>query len=121
MSLNNIVWVKPGDSLGELFCNSSLVDKIEKFNDIDGLLSQLARFCIDQNLYRRGNAFYYFKDNELEQMNQCSLLEGLELDGGYMFLFDPHGKEGIIRLNAGSADPKWYFIEENNELKFDWA
>lgn len=119
--LKNVVWVKPGESPGELFCKKSLVDVIQPFNDIDELLTQLAHFCISHNLYRQGNAFYYFKCDEVRRMNKCCLITGLEIDSGYMFLDDPNGKEGMIRINAGDANPKWIFIEENDEIKFDWA
>jgi hypothetical protein len=107
--------------LETLPCLSSLVDYLEQYSDIDGLLTQLARFCIHHNLYRQGNTFYYFSEEELEKMNACSLMPDLELDGGFMFLFDPNSKEGMVQLYSDACNPKWTFDSENNKITIDHA
>ncbi len=63
------------------------------------LLIQLAQYCIKHNLYRQGNEFYYFSEEEMDHINKCSLNKTNPLESGFMFLDNPNGTEGLIRLS----------------------
>lgn len=95
---------------------------INPYEDIESLLIQLAKYCIDNNLYRRGNNFHNFKAKDIKMMNQASLIKDpILINGGYFFLDIPNGSEGMIRLYCDDSDPKWSFWIDNGEIKIDWA
>lgn len=97
------------------------VTGIKPFYDIEDLVKQLAQYCIDHNLYRRGNDFYNFSDYTLDQINMNNTYDDEEIffDDGYMFLDEPHGKTGLVRLNAGPMNPKWCFWEKDGKLQVE--
>jgi len=100
----------------------SLAQSILAYNNINELVAQLAKYCIDHNLYRKGNDFYDFNHEEIRAMNRaCKAKDAPVLDGGYFFLWKPNESEGLIRLYAGDCNPKWGFWIDNGEIKVDWA
>lgn len=112
--------------------------EIKMFIDIDSLLQQLAQYCIKNNLYRKDHdlarqnnpqlcwnyddIFYHFSNAEMAHINRCCLNRSVCLTSGYMFLDDPNGTKGMIRLyDDRRNDPKWCFWMENDTIKIDWA
>ena len=87
-----------------------------------------AQWCINNNFYRkdRGSGqqrhpdpFRSFTHCEIGHMNEASAQAGtLGLDGGYIFLDEPNGTDGMIRLYLEpSGNPKWSFWMENGKLR----
>ena len=95
----------------------------EKYDCVDALLIELAKYCIKNNLYRQANTFYSFNRDEIKSMNDMDTCDdGATLKGGYMFLDDPNGTEGMIRLNFTNGNPKWSFwINKDGVLEVDYA
>ena len=55
---------------------------------------------------------------ELAAINERT---GNNFDYGYCFLDEDGGTEGLIRLEAGDANPKWSFWKEGDSLRVDLA
>ena len=100
-------------------------------NDLDSLwdeddvfgaeLHRIAKECITNNWYRTDSGdggWHYFSDEELAAINERT---GNNFDYGYCFLDEAGGTEGLIRLVAGHANPKWMFWMEDCALKIDLA
>jgi len=92
---------------------------MKEWKEIDELLPILAKYCIAKNFYRKGNEFHDFTKDEVSVINRYSTKR---INGGYMFLDDDGGKEGMIRLYPrGGGNPKWSFWDEKGEMKIDYA
>ena len=93
-----------------------------EWKEIDDLLPILAKYCIANNFYRKGNEFHELTPGEVKKINKSYAGEGKPfVDGGYMFLDDDGGKGGMIRLYSGFYNPKWSFWEENGKMMIDFA
>ena len=103
-----------------------LITKLNKYDNIDDLLVQLAKVCIDFNLYRKDDEYYDLTCRDLDVINEadyCVLPDNdtSEIEGGYMFLDDINGTEGSIRLYSGEANPKWSFWVEDGKIGVDYC
>ena len=91
---------------------------------LDELLKTIAKSCVSNNWHRTDNhdaGWHYFTDSELKEMNRLVVWE-YKYNGGYCFLDEKGGKEGMIRLYAGNANPKWCFeLEKDGEITYDLA
>lgn len=94
-----------------------------EWREINDLLKILAKYCRAKNFYRRGNEFHDFTKDERSVINRYSVGKPrVRIDGGYMFLDDEGGKDGMIRLYPkGGGNPKWSFWDEKGELMIDYA
>lgn len=84
-------------------------------------LHRIARECIQNNWHRTDcsdGGWHYFSDEELAAINERT---GNDFDYGYCFLDEDGGTEGLIRLEAGDANPKWSFWKEGDSLKIELA
>lgn len=104
------------------------ISSLKEFDNIDDLVKQLARICIDCNQYRSGERnedFYYFTHDDVDIINKNYIhADKGEFNGGYMYLDTPNNTEGIIRIYSGDCNPKWYFYIdpiENNKILIDYA
>ena len=96
----------------------SLWDEDDEFG---AELHRIARGCIQNNWYRTDysdGGWHYFSDEELAAINERT---GNNFDYGYCFLDEDGGTEGLIRLEAGDANPKWSFWKEGDSLRVDLA
>jgi hypothetical protein len=95
--------------------------EVQPFQYLEDLVKQVARFVMANNLHRRGNAFHAFSQATIDRMNASGGLEGDDqITGGYAFVEEPNGKEGMVRLYVGDAcNPKWGFTVEGGELNVD--
>lgn len=94
--------------------------EIEKWNDIDDLLVQLARICINDNSYRRGDEFRIFTDREVDIIsNKYFGRIEFDIDGGYMFLDESNGKTGMIKIFSGDCDPGYNFTVNDNNIEIE--
>lgn len=94
----------------------------QQWDDINNLLPQIARFTIANNLYRQGKNFYDLDTRHIMPAYVGGADDFPNINDGYVFLDDPNGKTGIIRLYADIFEPKWSFwIESDGQLKIDWA
>ena len=103
-----------------------LYPDLHKYDNIDDLLVQLAKVCIDFNLYRKDDEYYDLTCRDLDVINEadyCVLPDNdtSEIEGGYMFLDDINGTEGSIRLYSGEANPKWSFWVEDGKIGVDYC
>jgi len=79
----------------------------EDEEDFDDVLQRIAKYCIDNKLYRQGNDFHNFCDHPDLKIK--------DIDGGYMFLdeasdlCDDDLFCGMIRIYKDSCNPKWSF------------
>lgn len=98
--------------------------QLKPYTTVDGLLLQLAQWCIDNNFYRKDlglgqrchpNPFRNFTHYETEHMNEASAqARSLRLEGGYVFLDEPNGTDGMIWLYLEPCgNPKWSFWMED--------
>jgi hypothetical protein len=87
--------------------DSSLWDEDDVFG---AELHRIARTCIENNWHQpdsKNGGWHYFTHKELSELNQRT---GNKFDGGYCFLDEDGGKEGLIRLEEGhTINPKWSF------------
>ena len=96
----------------------SLWDEEDEFG---AELHRIANECIKNNWYRTDGmdgGWHYFTNDELSAINDRT---GNSFDYGYCFLDEDGGTEGLIRLEAGNANPKWGFWKEGDSLKIDLA
>ena len=110
-------------------CLTANISDIHEWNSIDELLCQLGKWAIDNNAYRRGDAFYYISDSTTKLINEKGAAfvgqEGPKfINGGYLFLDDPKGTVGMIRLYYlidndpdQVCNPKWTFDKKGDEMK----
>ena len=89
--------------------------------DIDKIIVGLGKYCIRNNFYRKGNDFHHLTRKELDIINRMIPNEEPGIRGGYIFLDDNGGKEGLVRLYVCGCDPKWWFTEVNGKIEFDIA
>jgi len=98
---------------------------LRPYDSIDDLLTILGDWCIRKNLYRKSNEFHNFTDKEIFVINRNSrcIFEGKRtiIQGGYVFLDDENGTEGMIRLYIDDANPKWSFWKEGDKMMVDMA
>ena len=94
-----------------------------KWDNIDDVLKILAKKCIDENLYRKGNTFHNIDRSLLKVINKNNTSEDkIVLLDGYMFLDEKNGNEGMIRLyDSQYANPKWSFWVKDGEINVDYA
>lgn len=93
-------------------------------NDLDEVLISIAKTTIKNNWFRtddRMGGYHYFTNDELERLNEHLSIDEEKCSGGYCFLDEEGGSDGMIRLYAGECNPKWSFWKENNEVKCDLA
>jgi len=96
---------------------------------LDIVLKKIAKNCIEKNYYRRSDSteegYYFFTVEELKDFNNIMKIKKKNetLCGGYTFLDEKDGKEGMIRLysHKGQCNPKWSFWMEDGKLKVDFA
>eukprot|EP01084_Bolivina_argentea_P275714 470286_1 len=87
--------------------------------NIDSILIDIAKATIKNN-WHRTCGWHYFTTDELKRINE--IIKGeIRIDGGYCFLDEKNGKEGLIRLYCGDANPKWGFIEKDNQIDVGFA
>lgn len=98
---------------------------IASWDDIDDLILQLAQICIKDNSYRKGNEFRNFTEEELNIINKAHIgdrKDKLEIEGGYMFLDDPNGRSGLVKIFSGNADPGWGFeMDATGRIEIDYS
>ena len=86
------------------------------------LLPILAKYCVANNFYRKGNEYHHLTRKDVKEINKYYVGE---LDpwvlGGYIFLDDNGGEEGMIRLYSPEGNPKWSFWEEDGKMMVDMA
>jgi len=96
--------------------------QMTEWKTVNDLLPILAKYCIANNFYRKGNEFHELTPGEVKRINKSYVGELKPwILGGYMFLDDDGGKEGMIRLYSREGNPKWSFWEENGMMKIDFA
>ena len=102
------------------------VANTEPNDTFDTLLLHIAETCIKNNWFRTSEPFdkcyHCFTPDELNVFNKildCS--DECALDGGYCFLDEDGGTEGMIRLYANDCNPKWSFGKKEGELWVDHA
>jgi len=96
---------------------------MKEWKEIDELLRILANYCRAKNFYRKENEFHDFTKDEVSVINRYSVGKPkVRINGGYMFLDDDGGKDGMIRLYPrGGGNPKWSFWDEKGEMWIDYA
>jgi hypothetical protein len=96
---------------------------MKEWKKIDELLRILANYCKAKNFYRKENEFHDFTNDEVSVINIYSVGKSkVRINGGYMFLDDDGGKEGMIRLYPNDGcNPKWSFWDEKEEMRIDYA
>lgn len=85
---------------------------VQPFKDLEDLVEQVAKYLIANNLYRKGNDFYHFSEATVAKMNSMDSRWAGAIEGGYGFLEEPDGKDGMVRLYIDNCNPKWGFAEE---------
>jgi hypothetical protein len=92
------------------------------YTDIDTLIKTIAKTAIRKNLVRKNNDFYNFTNREIHCMNHnYKGEEPMNIEGGYVFLDDDGGNEGMVRLYIDDCNPKWSFWVEDDKIYIDWA
>lgn len=107
--------------------------QLEPYTTVDELLLQLAQWCINNNFYRKDRGpgqqrhpdpFRHFTDCEIDHMNETSAQASSRprLDGGFVFLDESNGTEGMIRLYLEPhGNPKWSFWMEDGKHRVCFA
>jgi hypothetical protein len=107
---------------------SSATFQLRDFVDLEGLITQLARYCLDHNLYRQTPHSDHPLTPYMAAINAADRRPNKAVNmwtGGYMFLDEPNGTAGMVRLyyttSQGNGNPKWSFWMEDGQLKVDDA
>jgi hypothetical protein len=91
--------------------------------DLDKAIKYVANMCIENNWYRNGNTFpqcfHEFDHTLITTLNEKFPL--LSLCGGYCFLNESGGEDGLIRFLSGNANPKYSFFLKDGKVQWDWA
>ena len=84
----------------------------------DEIIKYIANECIVNNWVRQGNKFHQFPLSAGSV--SIRLIEnkfGVDIDYGYCFLDEEHGKTGLVKIEIDDYNPKWEFWMEEGELK----
>lgn len=86
-----------------------VVDQIGTASGLQ-LLEKLVRDCIraDWRRGRQADLGHEYNLAEIAEMNRY-LDPEMRVDGGYAFLEEGEGIDGMIRLFSGDANPRWSF------------
>lgn len=88
--------------------------EMKSWNYVDDLIPILAKYCLKNNFYRKGESGHDLTPEEccIIRRNYSGDEKELELDfqGGEMFLWKDEDKEGFIRIYIAGCNPKWTFI-----------
>lgn len=87
--------------------------------ELDKAIKYVATMCVQKNWHRIGNTFHEFDDTFVTTLNKKFPL--LCLDGGYCFLNESGGEDGLIRFLSGSCNPKYCFFIKDGKMQWDWA
>ena len=85
----------------------------------DKAIKYIANMCIENNWYRIGNTFHDFDDAFITTLNEK--FPSILLDGGWCFLNESGGKDGVIRFYSGPENPKYCFFVKDGEIEWDYA
>jgi hypothetical protein len=89
--------------------------EMKSWNYVDDLIPILAKYCLKNNFYRKGESGHDLTPEEccIIRRNYSGEEKELELDfqGGEMFLWKDGDKEGFIRIYIAGCNPKWLFVE----------